>query len=150
MVITVQSCSDNVEAEQAVREGVARVLALEGRNTAEVSVYITDDVEIAELNGAYRGQTGPTDVLAFSQQERTTDEPDLIPSPEGEDLLGDVVISLETASRQAEQRGVPLASELRELAAHGTLHLLGYDDDTEAGAELMRMRVAEALSKNGS
>ena len=148
MVITVRSCSDNADAEQAVREGVACVLTLEGRTEAEVSIYLTDDAEIAELNGAFRGHTKPTDVLAFSQQERSADEPELTDLPECRDLLGDIVISIETAGRQAEQRRVPLTTELKDLAAHGTLHLLGYEDETEAGAELMRMRAAQALGSD--
>jgi len=99
----------------------------------EVSVLLTDDRDIAELNLIYRGVDRPTDVLAF---------------PQDETLLGDVVISVETAKRQAEERGKPLDDELDLLVAHGLLHLLGYDDDTPEGLERMNARAAQVLGES--
>jgi probable rRNA maturation factor len=97
---------------------------------AELSVVLTDDVQIAKLNGTYRKKNRPTDVLAFAQREG---------EPGGRrDLLGDVVVSVETARRQAEGRGWDLTSELTMLIAHGLLHLLGWDHATAAEDRRMR------------
>jgi probable rRNA maturation factor len=81
---------------------------------AELSVLLTDDNTIRDLNRRYRGVDAPTDVLAFEQ--------------EGGALLGDVVISVETAQRQATEQGHSLDREVGLLLAHGVLHLLGWDD----------------------
>lgn len=85
---------------------------------AELSVLLTDDAEIHRLNREHRQKDKPTDVLAFAMDES-------VPDPAG--ILGDVVISLDTAERQARSRGRPLIEEVRFLLAHGVLHLIGYD-----------------------
>jgi probable rRNA maturation factor len=131
---------------EAIRRGVEQVLTYEGRPEAEVSVYLTDDAEIAGLNAAYRQIDAPTDVLSFSQVETAHDAPRIASRDVGEPILGDVVISLETARVQAASRNASLADELAELAAHGTLHLLGYDDSTEEGLAEMLARAKAALS----
>jgi len=99
-------------------------LAAEGRPDAEVTLVITDDAAVAALNEQYRGVAGPTDVLAFAAQEPT---PGFVSAPEAAAYLGDIVIALPVARRQAAELGRPLAAELRLLAVHGVLHLLGYD-----------------------
>lgn len=102
----------------------------------EVSVLLTDDVDIRQLNRDYRGIDAPTDVLAFSMREG--EDGDVNPS-----LLGDLVISLETAARQASTRdglgGVcgNLETETALLTVHGVLHLLGYDHQTQEEAKVM-------------
>lgn len=147
-VLAPAGCPGRVRA--AAREGVWRVLCMEGMQAAEVCVYLTDDAEIAELNTAYRHRCGPTDVLAFSQCEHIEGEPSTVLPAEPEPVLGDVVISLDTASRQACERGAKIEDEVRELAAHGTLHLLGHDDETEEGAEQMRELARRALRSPAS
>ncbi len=98
-----------------------------------------------ELNARYRGFDKPTDVLSFAQSENPAGAP-LPPSLPGQPLLlGDVVISVDTAARQAEAHGVTLEQELALLTVHGLLHLLGYEDETEEGAERMREREREIL-----
>lgn len=84
---------------------------------------MTDDSEIHQLNREYRGVDRPTDVLSFSQQEGGF--PSVAP-----DLLGDVVISVDAAKKQAGEQGHSLEEELFILLAHGILHLLGYDHET--------------------
>lgn len=97
------------------------------------------------MNRVYRGIDKPTDVLSFTQHEAAFDTPPL-PRPPGQpELLGDVVISVETAERQAQTHGVSLEQELALLTVHGILHLLGYEDETEAGAEQMRVREKQIL-----
>ena len=104
--------------------------ALECQN-CDLSALIVDDAKMHRLNARYRGIDRPTDVLAFAMREG----PFAHLQPQ---LLGDVVISAETALRQARARRHSLAEELTRLLIHGTLHLLGYDHEVSpAEARLM-------------
>jgi probable rRNA maturation factor len=98
---------------------------------AELSVALVDDEEIASLNAKYRGVARPTDVLAFSLLEGRHAE-------RRGALLGDVVIGIETAARQARRRRRSLDDEVARLLIHGTLHLLGHDHRRRAEARAMR------------
>jgi probable rRNA maturation factor len=100
-----------------------------------------DDAAITELNREYRGKDRPTDVLSFYQ----ADSPE-----ERNDVLGDVVISVETAKRQADERGKSLDDELDLLLAHGVLHLLGYTDYTDESARRMQERAAEIIGEEAA
>ena len=93
----------------------------------ELSIALVSDREMRALNRRWRGKDRPTDVLSFPLLEP--------------DSLGDVVISIDTARRQAREGGWPLATELRRLLAHGILHCRGYDHEQRAGA--LRMAAAE-------
>jgi len=103
-----------------------------------VSVVIVDDAEIHALNREWRGKDKPTDVLSWPQTE---------PGEPLSDYLGDVVISRDTAERQAAARGWELDDELALLLVHGILHLLGHEDDTEEGAETMKAIERRILGK---
>ncbi|MCO4743178.1 MAG: rRNA maturation RNase YbeY [Proteobacteria bacterium] len=96
----------------------------------ELSVLLTDDATVHPLNRDWRGKDRPTDVLSFSQVEGE-------PIPGAPLMLGDVIISVETASRQADERGHSLARELQILLVHGIVHLLGYDHEDDDEAEEM-------------
>jgi probable rRNA maturation factor len=102
-----------------------------------VSVLLTDDATVHDMNRLYRRQDKPTDVLSFAQRDLHPDAPSLPPEASRLQVLGDVVVSVDTAARQAIQHGVTLNAELALLTVHGILHLLGYDDDTEEGAGKM-------------
>jgi len=110
-----------------------------------VTVLLTDDTEVHGLNHRYRGYDKPTDVLSFAQRDPAPDAPPPPDLPGAPLLLGDVVISVDTAERQAAAHGVSLEQELALLTVHGILHLLGYEDETDAGAERMREREREIL-----
>lgn len=112
----------------------------------EVSVIMVDDEYIHKLNYQYRAKDTPTDVLSFALNEG--EEPDIINGPE-ENLLGDIVISLETASRQAEDFGHNLERELAYLSMHGMLHLLGYDHVNEQERAEMRKEEEHVLGLLG-
>ena len=115
-----------------------------------LGLLITDDRSIAELNGEWRQQEGPTDVLAFAAQEAPLPPGALAELGEDEPLeLGDIVISLETAARQAEDHDHDLTAELRFLASHGLLHLLGWDHPDAASLERMLARQEQLLAKAG-
>jgi len=114
---------------------VARRVALDaGVRSGVVSIALVDDARITELNHAHRGLNRPTDVLAY---EGDAEEPG---------YLGDVVISMETAARQAAEAGRPLLHEVAWLAAHGVLHLVGYDDAGAAERVAMIGRQDRALA----
>ena len=110
--------------------------------SAEISVVLTDDEHIQELNRKYRGSDRPTDVLAFSQieGEQAKAQAERV-------ALGDVVISVDTAERQAAEQGHALENELDLLIIHGVLHLLGYDDEMEADAAEMRWHEKRILDE---
>jgi probable rRNA maturation factor len=98
---------------------------------SELSIVLMNDNQIQELNRFYRRKNRPTDVLAFSQRE----------GPYGARagaLLGDVVVSVPTARRQARARKATLRAELTMLVAHGLLHLLGWDHRTDAEDRRMK------------
>lgn len=99
-----------------------------------LSVVITGDDQVRELNQRFRGVDAPTDVLAFG-----TGEPDpRFPLPPDEvPYLGDVIISYPRAAAQAAGQGHPTLDELELLVIHGCLHLLGFEDETEEGFEEM-------------
>ena len=108
----------------------ARALRAVGREGASVEIALVDDAEIRRLNRAFRGVTRRTDVLAFPLE---------VAGAAG-GLVGQIVISRDTARRQARRLGVPLALELRLLVTHGVLHVIGYDDRDPVEAHLMHCR----------
>ncbi len=112
----------------------------------EVSVLFTDDDFISDLNEQYRGEGTPTDVLAFPMMDFEDAENEIV-TPGMPNVLGDIVVSLDTAASQAEAHGVPLRQELALLLIHGTLHLLGYDHDNPQKEADMWARQEEILRK---
>jgi probable rRNA maturation factor len=114
-----------------LRARARAVLREIGRRGAELSLALVDDAAIAELNRRFRGVCGATDVLSFSLEDgRHADRRGA--------LLGDVVISLETAARQARRARRTLDDEVLRLLIHGALHLVGHDHVRSAEARAMR------------
>ncbi len=110
-----------------------------GHPEGELSVLLVDDGQIAALNRVYLNREGPTNVIAFPMQEGRC-------APPGPDLLGDVVVSVDTADREARQAGMELEERLTQLLVHGLLHLCGYDHEQgEAGARRMAARSRRLL-----
>jgi len=137
------------ELEDLFRKIVLATLEAEGEGEeVEVSLVLVDDQRIQELNRDYRGIDRPTDVLSFAQRESVEGEEDFV-SEEDEWLLGDIVISMETAQRQATEYGHSLERELGFLIVHGCLHLLGYDHETEAERQVMREKEENILAALG-
>jgi len=125
------------ELQTAVKKAVLTALDAEQVDIpCEVSVYFTGDEEIHRLNREFREVDRPTDVLSFPMQELTPgdfdpDEEEIDPES-GRLPLGDVILSCETASRQAEELGHSAIREMAYLSVHSILHLLGYDHVDEA------------------
>ncbi len=133
------------ELEKSLGDLAARILQAHGREEAEVGLILTGWETIQRLNREYRGIDAPTDVLAFSLEE---EEEENLPLP-GPDLLGDVVICVPRAQEQAREYGHSFAREMLYLAAHGLLHLLGYDHQTEADKRRMREKEEQFLAEMG-
>ena len=112
------------------------------KRDVELSVALVSDARIHELNRSFRKKNKPTDVLAFAMNEGEG-------LGEGSGLLGDVIISVDTARRQAKANRRPLLDELTMLLAHGLLHLLGYDhrNDREERVMTAKTRELEAAAR---
>ncbi len=124
-----------------IRRAAFLTLSAHESGTYELSILLTNDDHIAELNREYRNIGSPTDVLAFPMLHN--DDNSLIDSK----MLGDVVISLETAERQANIDKHPLEDEIAFLTVHGILHLLGYDHHTPEEARKMFSKQTAILQK---
>ena len=145
MAVILQNRQSHPVKLTLLRRAITRLLQAEGHARAEVSVVLTDDAEVHAMNRDYRGMDKPTDVLSFA----LTDPVEGVPAPPNLPgmavILGDVVISVDTAIRQSQTHQISLEQELALLGVHGVLHLLGYEDETEAGAEQMRVKEREIL-----
>lgn len=105
---------------------------------------LVDDDYIRELNNTYRNKDSATDVLSFAMEESTGEEP--LFEAEEDVILGDIIISVETAERQAKEYGHSFVREMAFLTTHGMLHLLGYDHEVEEKRTVMREREEQILS----
>ena len=115
----------------------------------EISVRLTDDDEVRQLNAQYRGKDKPTNVLSFPMVQ-----PDLLAivtqnSDDGEVLLGDIVLAHGVCAAEAAERGIGLADHATHLMVHGALHLLGYDHQGDSEAEAMEAIERDALKALG-
>lgn len=108
-----------------------------------VGIVLTDDAEQRALNRTYRGRDEPTNILSFALDDGTA-------VPAGEPLLlGDIVLAFETVAREAAEQHKPLPDHLRHLVVHGVLHLLGFDHEDDAEAQLMEACEIEILTRLG-
>ena len=117
------------EIEKNVRLAAEKTAELYGVPTAEVSITLTNNAYIHELNKKYRQIDRPTDVLSFALN--VSEEPEVEDGPEI-NVLGDIIISVERAEEQAAEYGHSVRREMAFLTVHGMLHLLGYDHMEEA------------------
>lgn len=123
----------NLKPRKKLESAIKTLLLHEERPPdVEISILLCDDNFIHDLNLQHRGYDKPTDVLSFPQED--------------EMVLGDVVISLDTAAKQAESAGWPLTNEVILLTIHGVLHLIGYNDDTEEESKVMRDKTSRILA----
>jgi probable rRNA maturation factor len=115
----------------------AAVAEADGRADAEVSFLLTDDAEQRGLNGRFRGKDKSTNVLSF-------------PAPAfAAPHLGDVSLAFETCAKEAEEQEKPLEDHLSHLVAHGVLHLLGYDHESDVEAEAMEALERKVMARLG-
>ncbi|MBN2645650.1 MAG: rRNA maturation RNase YbeY [Desulfuromonadaceae bacterium] len=136
--IYIESPQTNHEIALEQLHQVAQTIlsALACPDDAELSVVIVDDDEIQQINRDYLQRDKPTNVISFAQQEG--EGPQVCPG-----LLGDVVISADTAARDADEAGIPFFQELSFLLLHGILHLLGYDHERGTEEQAAEMEAKE-------
>lgn len=147
--VAVEGTVDPALVDRTEQDAAAALEALD-LSGCELSVLLCDDAVIQPLNAEWRGRDAPTDVLSFPMEGEAADGLDVVPVADagGPRLLGDLVISTETAARQAEALGHGVAEELRVLIVHGLLHLLGHDHlEPEDAAEMRaaELRVLDAM-----
>jgi probable rRNA maturation factor len=122
------------KARVLARAAAATTLKAEGRGGANVAILLAADARLQALNGAFRGKDAPTNVLSFNGTG---------------DNLGDIALAFGVCAREAAEQGKTLAAHLQHLTAHGVLHLLGYDHETDAQAEVMEARERQILAGLG-
>jgi probable rRNA maturation factor len=123
---SVQSRLRRAYSNKRLFEKVGTILDAVKRRKGIVTVLFTDDREIRKLNRRYRGMRKATDVLSF-------------PPGDGGRYLGDIVISVETAARQAKEHEIPFAEEILRLLVHGVLHLVGHEHENVSARKARRM-----------
>ena len=132
---------ENAETLASRAAEAAVAAAGEADEEFEVSLMLTDDARIRELNRTWRGKDKPTNVLSFPAPEQ--------PGAEGPRHLGDIALAYETLVRESEEESKELAHHFAHLIVHGVLHLLGYDHEVEAEAEIMEGLEVKALATLG-
>ncbi len=133
-----------------LRAYVRRVRSVLKLGRKDFNVCFVDDGEIARLNSQYRNKAAATDVLSFPWQEGEPDGLENVDAGEFGNFLGDIVISAETAERNARVEGHSTAAEIRWLILHGALHLLGYDHETDQGEmTALELSLRERLGQSG-
>ena len=131
------------DAEALAQKAAQAALAVtyEADGDFEASVMLTDDAQIQELNRTWRAKDKPTNVLSFPAPEQ--------PGGTGPRHLGDIALAYETLVRESEEESKELAHHFAHLIIHGVLHLLGYDHEIEAEAEIMEGLEVKALATLG-
>ncbi len=142
--VTIQADNIDLEIEDPAwtaalpnAEDVARSAAAAALSEGAVTILLTDDAAVRDLNARFRGADAPTNVLAFPA------------GPNPEDFLGDIALAFGVCAREAAVQGKTLADHLRHLVVHGVLHLLGYDHQVDVEATAMESRERELLAGLG-
>ena len=153
MEIIISKEPETIDINESIIEDIKKAIKVIGElydvKDSEVSITLTNDKKIHELNRDYRGIDRPTDVLSFAFRE--SDEPEIINNDVDEaiDTLGDIIISVDRAKSQSEDYGHSLRREIVFLTVHGMLHLLGYDHMEEADRLEMEKEQEYIMSKLG-
>ncbi len=136
---------DNLKEEELIRKVIECVLKEEGiKKNLDVYVTLTNNETIRKVNAEQRNIDRATDVLSFPIFDRS-EIPDLKKEDKTEDILGDIIVSIEKVKEQAEEYGHSFERELAYLVTHGMLHLLGYDHIIDEEKAVMRKREEEIL-----
>ncbi|UCC30392.1 MAG: rRNA maturation RNase YbeY [Phycisphaerales bacterium] len=143
-IAVTRASGDAPGCEALLREAIEATLHRHRTPAVRISVGLVDDAHMARLNELYRNSKGTTDVLSFDLRDDpstplvSNGEPKRVaPGTAGGPVEGEIVVSVDTAAREARKRGHALEAELALYAVHGTLHLLGYDDRHEPDAAHM-------------
>jgi probable rRNA maturation factor len=135
---------DQAEIEALICEAASALAShspLPRDRPSQVCIALSSDAHVQELNASYRGKDKPTNVLSFPAPASPRRQPLAI--------LGDIIIARETVEREAAEKAIPFADHLRHLTIHGLLHLLGYDHENDADAEIMEGLETDILRRMG-
>lgn len=130
------------DAEACVRRAAEAAMLGESAPPSEISIVLSDNEHIRELNKHHRGMDKPTNVLSFPAARMKTPAGTLR-------FLGDIVLAYETVAREAAEEAKPFENHLSHLVVHGVLHLLGYDHEDDEEAETMESHERQILAKLG-
>lgn len=136
-----------IENAEALVESALAELAVEAplKTSASLSIALSNDASIAVLNGQYRGKPKPTNVLSFPAGPAGAGGG----AANAPRYLGDLILAVETLQREAADEDIPVEHHFQHLVIHGTLHLLGYDHETDAEAEAMEALEIKILARLG-
>lgn len=144
IVMEAQAWESLPEVEACVEKAaLAALKSVHPRKWKRLSavVLLADDARLQQLNHGFRGLNKPTNVLSFPASP--------VPGIAKSDNLGDIALGYETCAREAVEEGKPLSDHMMHLVVHGILHLLGYDHETDAEAEVMEAREIAILASLG-
>jgi probable rRNA maturation factor len=141
-MISIEIDPDLTFESNILERAAQATLDLNGVPNADLTLVLTGDARLQELNREYLGKDAPTDVLSFPAGDETDPET-------GRRYLGDVILSLARATEQAQQRGHAIEAEIQLLVVHGVLHLLGHDHAEADEKSRMWAAQAEALERLG-
>jgi probable rRNA maturation factor len=144
VLIESEAWQDLPAAEDVARQAVAVAASGAGIRSAEISILLCNDAAIVALNGRWRGQEKPTNVLSFPALPLYGDAAIQKNTP-----LGDIAIAYETMVREAQESGKTASAHLSHLVVHGFLHLIGYDHETDDEAEEMERLERDILARLG-
>ncbi len=137
MSISIQNRQDKLKVDQRrLRRSLKTLLAEMDQKDGEISLVLVDDAQIREINRTYLDRDRPTNVISFAMTEGEFGHVN-------PDVLGDIVISTETASRDAQAGNIDFMDEMEFLLIHGLLHLLGYDHEEVGPEESRKMKDKE-------
>ncbi len=152
-VILEEPAWGGVGLERLAGEATEAVLARLGLEPSAfgIALLACNDARIATLNAEFRGKGAATNVLSWPSADRTAAVPGEMPLPPdpADPELGDIALAFETCAAEARAAGLPLARHATHLIVHGTLHLLGFDHETEQDAALMEGLETEILGNLG-
>ena len=142
MPITIHNSQRHLKVNQSrIKTVLARILKEEGHASSEVSLVLVDNRRIKSVNRKYLKKNRITDVISFPLGDRQ--------DPAGDNLLGEIIVSVEKARQEARRRKIPAQKEVLLYCVHGLLHLLGYDDMTPRKRRRMERRQGEMINRKG-
>ncbi|MFB6098409.1 MAG: rRNA maturation RNase YbeY [Salinibacter sp.] len=146
--LSVEQAHSSLELEETpLRRTIRRVLSAEGATLVHLSVVLADHETVRRLNRSYLDHDYNTDVLSFSLRSQTETAPSPVEEPSANEMTveGEVYVDLDTAAERHEEFDTTFERETYRYVIHGVLHLVGYDDATEAGQETMRRKEDQYL-----
>ena len=130
-----------------IKADIQKLLHILGYDDFNIGIWLTTNRTIRKYNNLYRKKDRPTDILSFPYHQNISAGKTIKPKRDEDKNLGDILISLEYAQKDAQRLNIPFEQHLRHLIVHGMCHLLGYDHHTETGYRKMRKKERSLLKQ---